>query len=67
MISDLDVDQYQGQLFKAAKILNTLIYKQGHKVFVSCTTGCSRATTLLIVYFAMFCRHPDWNNIQSLE
>ena len=67
VISDLEDEQYQGQLFKAAKILNTLINKQGHKVFVNCTTGCSRATTLLIVYFAMFCRHPDWNNIQSLE
>ena len=22
---------------------------------------------MVIVYFAMFCRHPDWNNIQSLE
>jgi protein-tyrosine phosphatase len=65
-VSDLDIDEYCGMLFKAAKVLNKLAAK-GEKVLVYCTTGASRSMTLLIVYFALFLKHPQWQNLDELE
>lgn len=65
-VSDLDIDEYCGMLFKAAKVLNKLAAK-GEKVLVYCTTGVSRSMTLLIVYFALFLKHPQWQNLDELE
>ena len=37
------------------------------RVFVHCTTGSSRTCTLLIVYYALFCRHPQWQQLDIVE
>ena len=37
------------------------------EVFLHCTTGISRAPTLVIVYLALFLRHKNWDNLNDLE
>jgi len=59
-VSDLDLNEYCGMLFKASKILNKLLNTRGERVFMHCSTGCSRSMTVLVVYFALFLKHPEW-------
>jgi len=57
-VSDLDLDEYCGMLFKAAKLLNKTCNTKGEKLFLQCSTGSSRTMTLIIVYLALFLKHP---------
>ena len=36
-------------------------------MFVHCFTGISRTPTLILLYWALFLRHQDWNDIPDLE
>jgi protein-tyrosine phosphatase len=58
-------DQYARELFRSACTLNDLI-KQGHRVFMNCTAGVSRAPTVMLVYLALFIRHEKWEDIEAL-
>lgn len=66
-VSDLDLDEYCGMLFKAAKLLNKTCNTKGEKLFLQCSTGSSRTMTLIIVYLALFLKHPQWQNLDELE
>jgi protein-tyrosine phosphatase len=44
-----------------------MINEQGEEVYVHCTTGVSRAPTLIIVYLAVYCRHRKWNDLPALK
>lgn len=58
--------EYCDDLFRAAIKLYELNVIQGKKVFLNCTAGVSRGPTLLIIYLALFIRHPSWRNIEEL-
>ena len=44
-----------------------MINEHGEEVFVHCTTGISRVSTLVLVYLAIYCRHKQWNNVDALK
>ena len=33
---------------------------------MNCTAGVSRAPTLMLIYLALFIRHPSWRNVEEL-
>jgi hypothetical protein len=66
-VSDVDEDEYCRSAFQAALKLEELINKQGQHVFLHDFTGISRAPTILMVYFAVMCRHPSWENLDELR
>lgn len=66
-VSDVDEDEYIRSAFQAACKLEDLINKQNQHVFLHDFTGISRAPTILMVYFALFCRHPSWENLGELR
>jgi hypothetical protein len=66
-VRDSEEEEYCSDLFKAVVELDNLINKQGQHVFVHCFTGISRSPTLIILYWAMFLRHQDWDDVALLQ
>ena len=74
-VADNQMDEYCGQLFDAAKKLNSLLHggvtdeaeERTDKVYVHCTTGASRSATLAMAYLALYVRHPSWNKLDELH
>jgi protein-tyrosine phosphatase len=56
-VSDVKEDDYLEQLFEASQHMHELIGVKGQHVFVHCSSGVSRAPTLVVVYLALFLRH----------
>ena len=65
-VSDIMEEQYCESAFQAALKLESLNYKEDHTVFLHDFTSVSRAPTVLMIYFAVMCRHPAWNNLEEL-
>ena len=66
-VSDVDENEYIRSAYEAALKLEDLINKQDQHVFLHDYTGISRAPTILMVYFALMCRHPSWENLGELR
>jgi hypothetical protein len=43
-----------------------MVNERDQHVFLHCFTGISRGPTILMCYFALFCRHPNWKDINGL-
>jgi hypothetical protein len=65
-IADIDEEIYIENLYQGALLIHDLVDTQGLKLYLHCTTGVSRGPTLLLVYFALFCKHPNYSNFDSL-
>ena len=65
-VSDNLEAEYCDDLFRAALKLYELNVVQGKQVFLNCTAGVSRAPTLMIIYLALFIRHPAWRSVEEL-
>lgn len=66
-VSDINEDEYIENLFQASQHLHDLIDIKGHHVFVHCSSGVSRAPTLVLVYLALFLQHKHWDNLTELH
>lgn len=53
-IDDATFENYCKDVFAAAKLLFQLIVEQKHHVFIHCSAGVSRCTTLFLVYAALY-------------
>lgn len=64
-------DEYIEHLFRAAKRLDELVGKcktgDGEAVYVYDTNGATSAPTLVVVYLALFIKHPDWQDVYALQ
>jgi len=58
-VDDVDEEEYALQVFQAALVLDEIVGK-GHNVYLHCAKGISRGPTLLVIYMALFLRHPQW-------
>jgi hypothetical protein len=65
-VSDNLEAEYCDDLFRAALKLYELRDLQGKQVYLNCSAGVSRAPTLMIVYLALFIRHPSWRSVEEL-
>ena len=65
-VTDVDEDEYCRSAFQAALKMEELINKQGQHVFLHDYTSISRAPTVIMIYFAVMCRHPTWRNLDEL-
>lgn len=59
-LSDAHPEAYLDGLYQGCLILQDLLEEQDHCVYVHCTTGISRAPTLIASYLCLFIKHPDW-------
>lgn len=66
-VTDVDDEEYCRSAFQAALKLEELINQEKQNVFMHDFTGISRAPTILMVYFALMCRHPSWENLHELR
>lgn len=66
-VSDVDESIYVKDAFTAALKLENLVYDQNQTVFLHDFTSISRAPTVLLIWFAVMCRHPAWKNLDELE
>ena len=65
-VTDVDDESYCKMAFQAAMLLEEIINKLDKTVFLHCFTSVSRSPTVVMVYFALFCRHPAWSNLDEL-
>jgi len=49
------------------KLVQSINKEQGQRVFIYDTNAVLEAPAAIIVYLALFCRHPEWNNIEALK
>ena len=64
----VNLQTYCDDLFETSKHMEKLLNEgKDQKVFIHCTTGSSRTCTLLIVYYALYCRHPQWQQLDKIE
>lgn len=59
-ISDDDEQIYCEDLFEAQQILQDLIEKRKERVYLHCTSGLTRCTTLTCVYACLNMRSSKW-------
>jgi len=55
-----DDDQYKIRVFAAAQYLNDLINNKDKKVFIHCTSGIVRCTTVVLAYLCLYKRVENW-------
>jgi len=65
-VSDNWQDVNATQMFEACKFLDECL-NQNHKVYVHCTSGYSRCTTLVIFYLALYLKSKNWQQIKEIE
>ena len=64
-IVDNNSNQYADRLFEASKALDHLIQKK-RTVYVHCTSGQSRCTTLSAFYLCLFLKAKNWQNPEEV-
>ena len=64
---DDNLDVYSENLFHACKALDHLLSKQKEKVYIHCTAGLSRSTTVVITYLTLFQKSKMWFNTNKVE
>lgn len=65
-LSDNNEDDYCANLFMVAQHLNNMINNMGLTVYIHCTSGISRAPTVVLVYLCLFKRVKQWQNPYSV-
>ena len=53
-------------MFEACKILDRLL-QQNHKVYVHCTSGYTRCSTLIVFYLALYLKSKNWQQTKEIE
>jgi predicted protein tyrosine phosphatase len=66
-VSDINEDEYCSDAFNAAVRLNDLVNIQKNNVFLHCTSGISRASTVFLCYLALFPRFDNWRKNNDIE
>jgi len=66
-VSDINENEYCSDAFDAAVKLNDLVNVQGNNVFLHCTSGISRASTVFLCYLALFPRYENWRKNDDIE
>jgi protein-tyrosine phosphatase len=64
-IDDRVENDYAEQVFTAAQYLNNLIAEKRHSVFIHCTSGLSRAPTVVLTYLCLFKRVKCWMDLRE--
>jgi len=53
-------------MFEACQFLDDCLNKN-QKVYVHCTSGYTRCTTLVIFYLALYLKSKNWQQIKEIE
>ena len=54
-------------LLSAAAYLDDMVNNKNLRVFVHCTSGHTRAMSVVMVYLSIYKKHPDWNDLDKLN
>ena len=66
-IHDDDDVEYSQDLFEAAQILDELINRQNHIVYVHCGSGFVRAPTLAALYICLYVKSKNYDRPEEVE
>ena len=65
-VSDSNTQKYAMKTFAATQYLHGM-RKKGYKVFIHCSTGVSRAPTVVLAYLTLYKRVNNWNNVDEVN
>lgn len=65
-VEDDNQDRYAELLFEACKALDHLVSNK-RTVYIHCTSGQSRCTTLATLYLCLFLKSKNWNKPHEIE
>mmetsp|Transcript_16995 Transcript_16995/g.26196 ORF Transcript_16995/g.26196 Transcript_16995/m.26196 type:complete len:427 (-) Transcript_16995:1239-2519(-) len=67
-INEIDDEQDQARnVFQASQYLNDMINNKDHRVYVYCTSGITRAPTVVAAYLALYKKVKCWEYPQLIE
>ena len=66
-IDDYNEDEHIKKTFAAAQYLNDLVNSKNNKVFIHCSSGISRASTVVLCYLALYKKVPCWRSIDQCD
>ena len=64
-ISDNNNSPYADQLFEVSKVLDQMIERK-RTVYVNCTAGQSRSTSLASFYLCLYLKAKNWKNPEEV-
>ena len=66
-IDDYNEEEHVKKTFAAAQYLNDLVNSKNNKVFIHCSSGISRASTVALCYLALYKKVPCWRSIDQCD
>jgi predicted protein tyrosine phosphatase len=55
------------KIFAASQYLNDMVNNKGHRVFIHCSSGITRAPTVALLYLCLFKRHNSWRDVDQVD
>jgi protein-tyrosine phosphatase len=55
------------KVFAASQYLNDMVNNKGHRVYIHCSAGITRAPTVVLLYLCLFKRHKSWRDIDQVD
>lgn len=66
-IHDDDEIEFSQNLFEAAQVLDDLINRQNHIVYIHCGSGLVRAPTLAAFYICLYVKSKNYDRVEEVE
>ena len=66
-IDDYDEQDHPQKVFAAAQYLNDLLNAKNNKVYIHCSSGISRASTVVLCYLALYKKIACWRSIDQCD
>ena len=66
-VDDSVEKEFKIKIFTAAQYLHDMVNKKGHRVYIHCSSGISRAPSAILTYLCLFKRVECWRDIDKAD
>lgn len=66
-VDEYNEKEHKMKVFAAAQYLNDMVNNKGHRVYIHCSSGISRAPSVILTYLCLFKRVECWKDIDKAD
>lgn len=66
-VDEYNEKEHKMKVFAAAQYLNDMVNNKGHRVYIHCSSGITRAPSVVLTYFCLFKRVESWRDIEKAD